>query len=74
MSEVAGRVEELFQREFAGINDFCLALARGERPEPRLGEFFEGVVMTRYFSGLTLLADADGTLVPFDGVSEPTQA
>jgi hypothetical protein len=31
-------------------------------------------VMTRYFSGLTLLADADGTLEPFDGVSEPSQA
>jgi carbamoyl-phosphate synthase large subunit len=54
--------------------ELALALARGERPEPRLGEFREGVVMTRYFSGLTLLADADGTLVPFDGVSEPTQA
>jgi carbamoyl-phosphate synthase large subunit len=54
--------------------ELALALARGERPEPRLGEFREGVVMTRYFSGLTLLADADGTLVPFDGVSEPSQA
>ena len=54
--------------------ELALALARGERPGPRLGEFREGVVMTRYFSGLTLLADADGTLVPFDGVSEPTQA
>ena len=32
MSEVAGKVEELFQRELAGINDFCLALARGEYP------------------------------------------
>ena len=54
--------------------ELALALARGERPEPRLGEFREGVVMTRYFSGLTLLADADGTLEPFDGVSEPSQA
>lgn len=32
LSEVAGKVEELFQRELAGINDFCLALARGEYP------------------------------------------
>jgi carbamoyl-phosphate synthase large subunit len=54
--------------------ELALALARGERPEPRLGEFREGVVMTRYFSGLTLLADADGTLEPFDGISEPSQA
>jgi carbamoyl-phosphate synthase large subunit len=54
--------------------ELALALARGERPEPRLGEFRAGVVMTRYFSGLTLLADADGTLEPFDGVSEPSQA
>ena len=54
--------------------ELALALARGERPEPQLGEFREGVVMTRYFSGLTLLADVDGTLEPFDGVSEPTQA
>ena len=54
--------------------ELALALSRGERPEPRLGEFREGVVMTRYFSGLTLLADAEGTLVPFDGVSEPSQA
>ncbi len=54
--------------------ELALALARGERPEPRLGEFREGVVMTRFFSGLTLLADADGTLEPFDGVSEPSQA
>ena len=30
--------------------ELALALASGERPEPRLGEFREGVVMTRYFS------------------------
>ena len=54
--------------------ELALALARGERPEPRLGEFHEGVVMTRFFSHVTLTADADGTLVPFDEVSEPTEA
>jgi len=54
--------------------ELALALARGERPEPRLGEFREGVVMTRFFSHVTLTADADGTLVPFDEVSEPTEA
>jgi S-adenosylmethionine synthetase len=31
-AEVAGQVEELFEREFSGMNDFCLALARGEYP------------------------------------------
>jgi S-adenosylmethionine synthetase len=31
-AEVKGRVEEVFQREFSGINAFCLALARGEYP------------------------------------------
>jgi len=32
LAEVSDRVEEVFQREFAGINTFCLALARGEYP------------------------------------------
>jgi carbamoyl-phosphate synthase large subunit len=45
--------------------ELALALARGERPEPRLGEFREGVVMTRFFSDLCLVEDGDGTLVPF---------
>ena len=31
-AEVAGQVEALFEREFAGMNAFCLALARGEYP------------------------------------------
>jgi carbamoyl-phosphate synthase large subunit len=43
----------------------ALALARGERPEPRLGEFREGVVMTRFFSDLCLVEDGNGELVPF---------
>jgi carbamoyl-phosphate synthase large subunit len=45
--------------------ELALALARGERPEPRLGEFREGVVMTRFFSDLCLVEGADGELVPF---------
>ena len=45
--------------------ELALALARGERPEPRLGEFREGVVMTRFFSQLTLMAGEGGTLEPF---------
>jgi len=34
--------------------ELALALAAGERPEPMLGEFREGVVMTRYFSQVVL--------------------
>ena len=42
--------------------ELALALARGERPEPRLGDFEEGVVMTRYFSEVCLAPGDDGTL------------
>jgi len=44
--------------------ELALALARGERPEPRLGDFEEGVVMTRYFSEVCLAPDEDGVLQP----------
>jgi carbamoyl-phosphate synthase large subunit len=45
--------------------ELAIALANGERPEPRVGEFREGVFMTRFFSHLSLTADGDGPLVPF---------
>ena len=46
--------------------DLALAIARGERPEPRLGQFREGVLMTRFFSHVSLEpAGGDGALVPF---------
>ncbi len=45
--------------------ELALALARGERPEPRVGDFREGVYMTRFFSHLTLTENGDGPLVPF---------
>jgi carbamoyl-phosphate synthase large subunit len=44
--------------------ELALALARGERPEPRLGDFDEGVVMTRYFSEVCMAPDGDGVLQP----------
>ena len=44
--------------------ELALALARGERPEPRVGDFVEGVVMTRYFSEVCLAPDDDGSLQP----------
>ena len=34
--------------------ELALALAAGERPEPRLGEFRAGVLMTRFFSQIVL--------------------
>jgi carbamoyl-phosphate synthase large subunit len=43
--------------------ELAIALANGERPEPRLGDFREGVVMTRFFSQL-VLQDAGGALEP----------
>ncbi len=45
--------------------ELALALAAGERPEPRLGEFQEGLVLTRFFSELVLAAGPDGELEPF---------
>jgi carbamoyl-phosphate synthase large subunit len=45
--------------------ELALALAAGERPEPRLGEFRAGVVMTRFFSHLHLTSGDDGSLEPF---------
>lgn len=44
--------------------ELALAIAEGERPEPRLGEFREGVVMTRFFSHVCLTAGENGGLVP----------
>jgi carbamoyl-phosphate synthase large subunit len=48
-----------------GYPELALALARGERPAPRLGDFREGIVMTRFFSDLSLTRNGDGTLKPF---------
>jgi carbamoyl-phosphate synthase large subunit len=45
--------------------ELALAIARGEHLEPRLGEFHEGIVMTRFFSDLSLTQNGDGTLKPF---------
>jgi carbamoyl-phosphate synthase large subunit len=47
-----------------GYPELALALARGERPEPRLGEFEEGVVMTRFFSEVCLEPDGAGGFQP----------
>ena len=51
-----------------GYPSLVLALARGERPEPRLGAYRAGVVMTRYFSHVTLQDGPDG----LEPLGEPT--
>jgi carbamoyl-phosphate synthase large subunit len=52
--------------------ELAFALARGERPEPQLGEFEEGVTMTRFFSEVALRRDG-GSLTPIESLS-PTAA
>jgi carbamoyl-phosphate synthase large subunit len=47
----------------SGYPELALQLANGERPEPRFGEFQDGVVMTRFFSQL-ILEESGGTLEP----------
>jgi carbamoyl-phosphate synthase large subunit len=55
--------------------ELALALASGERPEPRVGDFREGVVMTRFFSHLLLARGDDGVLEPFaEELPEPVAA
>jgi len=39
--------------------ELALALARGERPEPTLGDFRAGVTMTRFFSDICLVEAGD---------------
>jgi carbamoyl-phosphate synthase large subunit len=43
--------------------ELALALARGEHPEPRLGEFRDGVFMTRFYSDICLVEGPDGEFV-----------
>jgi len=55
--------------------ELALALAAGERPEPRLGDFREGIVMTRFPSDLCLRTGPDGALEPFaEELPEPIAA
>jgi carbamoyl-phosphate synthase large subunit len=53
--------------------ELALALANGEQPEQRLGEFREGVVMTRYFSQV-ILEERDGSLQPTNAEAVPEEA
>ena len=53
--------------------ELALALANGEQPEPRLGDFREGVVMTRFFSQ-AILEERDGSLQPAQAEAVPEEA
>jgi carbamoyl-phosphate synthase large subunit len=55
--------------------ELALALANGEQPAPRLGEFREGVVMTRFFAQV-ILEESGGTLevVPEQAEAVPGEA
>jgi carbamoyl-phosphate synthase large subunit len=43
--------------------ELALALANGERPEPRLGDYRAGVTMTRYLAQVCLVENGDGAPV-----------
>jgi len=45
----------------------ALALARGERPEPRVGVFREGILMTRFFWQVCIGADGESEAAPRAG-------
>ena len=53
--------------------ELAMALANGESPEPRLGDFREGVVMTRFFSQV-ILEEVDGALEPVQAEAVPREA
>ena len=44
--------------------EYAIALANGERPESRVGEFRPGVVMTRFWSEVCLTMSDEGPLEP----------
>jgi carbamoyl-phosphate synthase large subunit len=53
--------------------ELALALANSEALEPRLGDFREGVVMTRFFSQV-ILEEVDGALEPAQTEAVPGEA
>jgi carbamoyl-phosphate synthase large subunit len=53
--------------------ELAMALANGETLDPRLGDFREGVVMTRFFSQV-ILEEVDGALEPVQAEAVPGEA
>ena len=65
LTDVNARFGGAFPLPLAAGGDFpalALALARGERPEPRVGEFREGVLMSRFL--WQVCVDATGEQTP----------
>jgi carbamoyl-phosphate synthase large subunit len=55
--------------------ELAIALANGERPDPTLGDFREGITMTRFFSHLVLARNGEGMLEPYtEDLPEPVAA
>jgi len=50
--------------------ELAIALANGERPEPRVGDFRAGVTMTRFFSDICLVEDGLGGLRAAPGAGD----
>ena len=54
--------------------ELAIALANGERPEPRVGEYRAGVSMTRFFSEVCLVEDGAGGLREVEPPLRPSRA
>ena len=54
--------------------ELAIALANGERPEPRVGEYRAGVSMTRFFSEVCLVEDGAGGLREVESPLLPSRA
>ena len=54
--------------------ELAIALANGERPEPRVGEYRAGVSMTRFFSEVCLVEDGAGGLREVEPPLLPSRA
>jgi carbamoyl-phosphate synthase large subunit len=55
--------------------ELAIALADGERPEPSVGAFRAGIVMTRYLSHVALVSSEEGALEPVpEDLPEPIES
>jgi len=55
--------------------ELAIALANGERPDPSVGVFQAGIVMTRYLSHVALVSSEEGALEPVpEDLPEPIES
>ena len=55
--------------------ELAIAFANGERPEPSVGVFQAGIVMTRYLSHVALVSSEEGALEPvLEDLPEPIES